>query len=524
MYDLYIHNATIVDGTGRKRYRAHVGVTCGKIVEIGAVPKKQAKRIIDAEGKVLAPGFIDMHSHSDTMILVNPEAESKINQGVTTEVIGNCGNSLAPLAGESLTFVDDHLVEYDLKRTWASVEQYLAAVEAARPALNMAMLAGHGTIRRNILGTANRAPKPSEMEDMEKILKKALLQGAFGMSTGLIYPPGFYGDTSELISLGRVLKKHRGLYASHIRGEGPTLLKAMEEIIAIGQNSRCPVHVSHHKAIGKEQWGKVEKTLTMIDEARSKGIDITGDVYPYEATNTLLQTFLPRWVHEGGVETMLNRLDQEDTVSKIKERFTSGRHRHRSWENVVVSNAPCHPAWEGEDLSTIAKSKNQDVPSTIIDIIAGESGKASVIIFQISEDDICRVLQHPAMMIGSDGSALTMAGKFVNGKPHPRNFGTFPRVLKRYVKNEKVLSLEEAINKMTFMPAKRLGLSKRGLVLPGYYADLVLFDPDQIDDCSDYQNPRQCPMGIDYVMVHGNVAVEKSNFTGIFEGRVLRRK
>jgi N-acyl-D-amino-acid deacylase len=523
---LCITNAKIVDGSSRLAYRGDVMVSGGKIVEVGKLSTRNARRVIDADGRVLTPGFIDIHSHSDTTILLNPDADSKIRQGVTTEIIGNCGNSLAPLNGESLEFVDTHFAGYGLVREWNTVKGYLDFVEKCKPAVNIAMLAGHGTIRRGVMGTKNREPSLEEMSGMKTLLKEALAEGVFGMSTGLIYPPGFFSNTEELIDLAKVLAEDDALYVSHIRGEGPTLIEAITEVIEIARSSGVSVHISHHKATGRAHWGKVKKTLAMIDEARQQHLDVTGDMYPYEATNTLLQTFLPRAIHEDGVEAMLRRLEEEEVRIGLIERLSRTDPYRINWENIILAHARkgINETFEGKTLAEIASTRNKTPPETVLDLIREEEGTASVVILSLSEDDIEKVMLHPVIMIGSDGSCLSTEGPLSQGKPHPRSFGTFPRVLSEYVRGKKVLTLESAVNKMTFLAAKRVGLTGRGLISPGYSADLVLFDPDRINDRATYQNPKQYPEGIDYVIVNGESVVENRVQNGKRPGKVLRKR
>jgi N-acyl-D-amino-acid deacylase len=525
LLDLIISDAKIYDGSSRPYYYGDVGISGSMIRYVGAASGMKAKRRISAAGRVLAPGFIDMHSHSDTTILVNPSADSKIRQGVTTEIIGNCGNSLAPLAGPALEHLDSHLDGYGLSREWTSVREYLNIVCRSRPAVNIAMVAGHGTIRRAVLGNENKTPTPSQMAGMKKLLIEALQDGAYGMSTGLIYPPGFYADTDELVCLATVLQQYAGLFVSHIRGEGPTLIEAVREIIEIGEKTGASVHISHHKATGQPHWGKVKNTLAMIDDARRRWVDISGDVYPYRATNTLLQTFLPRWVHEGGVKVMLEKLQDNDVRYQLVERLRGADTYQIKWENIMLAHTRkgCNGHLEGKNLAEIANIRQVEAAELVIDLICEEEGTASVIIQSMCEEDIEEVLKHHTMMIGSDGSCLTLDGPLGQGNPHPRNYGTFPRVLAEYSRKRGIISLESAINKMSFMSAKRLGLQDRGLIMPGFKADLVLLDYDHVCDMATYEDPKRYPRGIDTVIVNGTAVIDEGEMTGSRSGTVLRR-
>jgi N-acyl-D-amino-acid deacylase len=525
MVDLIIENARIADGSSRPVFWGNVTVLNGRIIEVGQIIDNQASKRLDAEGQVLAPGFIDIHSHSDTTLLVNPQAESKICQGVTTEIIGNCGNSLAPIAASGVYTMEKHLAGYEVPLTWRRASEYLDTLASRKPALNVGMLAGHGIIRRSVLGGDNRQPDTEELGKMAELLEGALEDGAFGLSTGLIYPPGFYAETDELIALAKRLRPYGGFYASHVRGEGSTLVEGVREAIQIGRASHVPVHISHHKAVGRQNWGKVKVTLALIDAARSEGLDVTADMYPYDATNTVLQTFLPRWVHEGGLDRLLERISNQEQRQQILPSLGGPPERPTAWENVVIAKVGLGTdmAWDGKSLASIAEEMGCSVPETVLEIIRKSRGTASVIIFSMCEEDICQVIQHPTVMIGSDGSALTFDGKLATGKPHPRNYGTFPRVISEYVRGKHTISLENAINKMTWLPAKRLGIFQRGLIAPGFYADLVLFDPDKIKDQATYQFPQQKSAGITTVMVNGESVVENGIITGNRPGMVLRR-
>lgn len=485
--DLVIRGGTVVDGTGAAALAADVGIVGGRIVAVGAL-RQRAQRVLDARGLVVAPGFIDVHSHDDMALIRGPRLDFKVMQGVTTVVIGSCGSGVAPVT-------PDYRQHYELflssvlgpaaDFSWSTTAEFYAALEKAGPSLNVAPLAPHGVLRFAAMGMESRPPSAEQMERMKELLEEALTAGAIGLSTGLIYPPGMFAATEELIELCRVVARHGGIYASHIRNEGSRLLEAVEEAIRIGREAGVPVQISHHKAHGRANWGKVVDSLALIDRARAEGQDVTVDVYPYTAGSTLLAVILAGGEEEGGPE------------------------------DVMVAAAPRRPEVEGKTLPEIGEMMGLP-PLEAGQKLVQEDPSVVAIGFGMAEEDVRRVMAHPAAMIGSDG--IPSAG----GKPHPRLYGTFPRVLGTYVRREKVLGLEEAIHKMTDLPARKHRLAERGRLAPGYYADVTVFDARSINDLATYQDPRRYPDGIRYVIVNGEVVVEGSRHTGRNAGRVLR--
>ncbi len=531
MLDLKITGATVVDGTGAPAFSADVGVRDDVITAVGDLGRELAGLTLDAQGLALAPGFIDMHSHSDWRLWANRRAESKIRQGVTTEVVGNCGFSPAPV---SPAFREDLrafalYVPQGMDFGWRSVQEYLDRFAADGCALNVVQLVGHGTLRIAAMGFARRPPTASEHGAMARLVAESLEGGAWGLSTGLIYAPGSYADTTELVELARVAGRHGGFYASHIRGEGATLLDAVAEAIRIGRDGRLPVEVSHLKAAGRRHWGQVAEALALIDAARAEGLDVTADVYPYTGSSTTLRTLLPDWTLEGGVDEMLKRLADPATRTRVAAEIDSGGGggegfaTNVGWDDIMIAYAPTRREAEGQRLSALARAWGVPPVEAALRLIEAERGRAYMILFQLNEADVRRVLAHPAVMIGSDGSALATSGELGQGKPHPRSYGTFPRVLGRYSRDERVLSLEHAIHKMTGLPARKLGLEDRGVIMPGAKADLVVFDPATVRDHASYEDPHRYPSGIEHVLVNGRLAVEHGEHTGSLPGRVLRR-
>ena len=529
MFDLKIDGAMVIDGTGRAGGRADVGIR-GEVIEaIGDLSREPAGRVLNASGRVLAPGFIDMHSHSDWRLWGNRRAESKIRQGVTTEVVGNCGFSPAPT---STAFLEEMrrfalYVPAGMDFSWRSVGDYLRTFDRGGTALNVIQLVGHGTLRVAAMGFARRPPSADELTTMQRLMHDAMEDGAWGLSTGLIYAPGSYATTEEIVAVARVLARQRGFYASHIRGEGATLLDAVREAIRIGREAELPVQISHVKAAGRPNWGKVADALALIDAARAEGLDVMGDVYPYTASSTSLRTLLPDWVLEGGVDAMLKRIEDAGLRSRIRKELEAPPVAGQSlldrvgWDNVMIAWCPKRKDAEGRRIAEIAAARRLDPLDAVFELLRDAQGVASMILFQLDEADLRRALAHPHVMIGSDGSALATSGEMSAGKPHPRSYGTFPRVLGEYAREQRVLSLPEAIHKMTGLPARRLGLRDRGVIRVGARADLVIFDAKRIADRATYEDPHRYPVGVEHVVVNGSIVVKDGDHTGSLPGRVL---
>jgi N-acyl-D-amino-acid deacylase len=532
MFNIILKNAYVIDGTGSRRFKADIGIEGSKIAKIGDLKSEEAAQTIDISGLVASPGFIDMHSHSDFTLLINPKAESKIRQGITTEVVGNCGFSAAPLNGtikEEIRKTMPILEESGLELDWSTMKGYLDRLEKQGIAVNVVPLVGHGNIRACAMGFDNRAPTETELEEMKKRVAKAMEEGAFGMSTGLIYPPGCYAKTGELIELSKVVANYGGIYASHIRGEGDRLFSSVKEAIKIGEEAKVSVEISHHKAGGRANWGKVKETLKMISDARAKGIDVTCDVYPYTAGSFGLASMLPPWAHEGGSEKLFERLRDPKIREKLRKEMEEGTREWPSplkaadWDATVIARSKRHPEFEGKSVEKIARSRGINPFEFVFDLLIEESAAVSVVRFAMCEEDVRLVMQHPFSMIGTDSSAVAPYGILGQGKPHPRGYGTFPRVLGRYVRKEKTLRLEDAVRKMTSLPARKLGLKDRGLIKEGMHADITIFNPETVLDKATYAEPHQYPEGIEYVLVNGKVTVERKEHTEALAGKALRK-
>lgn len=536
-FQLLIKGGTIIDGTGKPAFRGDVGVCDDKITAVGDLSGSEAAETIQAGGLVVTPGFIDIHSHSDFTIMFNRRAESKIHQGVTTEITGNCGLTAAPLSEEHRQEMLDNLLTTlgisgaeSLPWNWYSFGDYLDHLRTEPLGVNLAPLVGHATLRIAVMGADDRAPTEQEMAAMEELLDRCLGEGAFGMSTGLDYPPDSYSRTSELIRLGRVLARRDAWYTSHIRGEAQTLFQAVDEAIRIGEESGCRVEVSHLKAGGMMNWGKASQLLARLDQARNRGVRVTWDQYPYTAWGSGLVDYIPDWVGAGGREKLAERLRdkavRKEIRAEIEREVRQGTHHLNAapWDRVRIAlvQSPENIPLEGKSIAEIAEEQNRDPFDVTFDLLADEKGAVKTLVFCMDEDDVKTIMQHPVTAIATDGRAVAPYGILGKGKTHPRYYGTFPRVLGRYVREEGLFSLETAVYKMTRMPAERMGLRDRGLIAAGMAADLVVLDPETIIDKATFQDPHQYPDGISKVIVAGRVVVDGGEHTGRLCGRILR--
>ncbi len=524
-FDLIIKNGVIIDGTGAPPYKADIGVKGDTIAAIKDLSGAKAEKILDAKGLYVAPGFIDMHSHSDVGIFKVPIADNYIHQGVTTIVNGNCGYSIAPLTdlnkGEYLKRIRDRYPDFNI--TWETFKEYLEAVETVKPSVNIVSLVGHGAVRSAVLGFEPREPGKRDMKLMKEFVREAMQAGAYGMSTGLIYVPSMYGDTDEIIELARVVARYGGIYATHMRNEGLRLIDSIIEAITIGLKSGVSVEISHLKASGRPNWGRVDAALHLISDYIDRGYDISADAYPYTASSTSLSALLPRDIRSGSSEDILERLKDSDIQRRIRERLDNQLFEERflSWRDVLIAYSKNHPEYEGKTLYDIAESLGLDPVDTLLKILMEDELATGMILFGMNEGDVEKVISHPYVAIGSDSSV----GPFGEGKPHPRKYGTFPRVIARYVREKRLMSLPEAIRKMTSLPARKLGLWDRGIIRPGYKADITIFNYYTIEDTATYENPHSYPRGIAYVIVNGEVTLEEGRLNKeVRSGKVLRRR
>ena len=527
-WSLLIRGGSVVDGSGAPARRADVAVEGDRIAAVAPSLAGEAARVVDATGKVVAPGFIDMHSHSDLFYFACPSAESKIRQGVTTEVVGMCSFSQAPVRPEQQALVKGWVGGIgwmpDLK--WESFGQYLDALRGIRPAVNVVHFVGHGALRIAAMGFDARPAEAGEIKTMERHLGEALDAGAWGFSTGLVYPPSSYADTREIIALARAMAPRGGQYSSHIRGESAMLLDSIAEAIRIGEEGGVRVEISHVKASGRENWPKLDAALRMLDDARARGVDVAGDVYPYNAGSTKMDNLMPAWAHEGGISKLLERLADPKVRRRIAdeclvdgERWGTVSQGGVGFDQIFI--AACRRReLEGLNLAELARQSGQPPAEALMNLLLEQQCTVSMVSFSQSIENVAKVLAHPALTIGSDSIPLFEGEGDKPGKPHPRSYGTFPRVLSEYARERRLFSLETAVNKMTGLPAQRLGLRDRGLVQPGYVADLTVFDPRTVKDESTYPDPHRYPSGIPLVVVNGAVAVDDGRVTAR-AGRVL---
>jgi len=517
--ELLIRGGTVIDGTGATRRRADVAVRDGRIVSVGETGTGSGARVIDATGRVVSPGFIDIHSHSDESVLINSALESTVHQGVTTVVAGNCGGASAPVMGLAAEELDRDIARYELARTWTSFGEYAATVERSGSAINFSSLVGHGTLRMCVMGADDRAPTGGELAAMQALLAAALADGAMGLSTGLIYPPSAYGTSAEIAALATVVRERDGLYASHIRNEGDELFAAIEENLEIGRRSGVRVQLSHHKASQTRNWGKVKESTAMIERAQAEGIDVIADQYPYTASSTGLSVTIPKWVHAGGSVVLCERLKDRAVRLRIRGEYTE---TERNWQHIVIARAMHHPEWSGKSVAELADGATQDPLEWTCDALIEHEGAIDIIHHSMDEADVRYVMAKPWICAGSDSRANAPYGPLSFGKPHPRSYGTFPRILGHYARDLGVLTLEDAVRKMTSLTASRLRLRDRGVIRAGAWADLVVFDPERIIDVATYDDPHRYPSGIDHVIVNGTVVTHGDQTLSERPGRFLR--
>lgn len=523
MVDLIIKNCRIIDGTNAPWFRGGVAVKDGRIVKVGQLGDLEAKEVVDGKDHYLTPGFIDIHSHSDTTILTYPQSESRILQGVTTEIGGNCGMSAAPCAPEHEADLKDYLREWWEEDSFPGqrIADFLKEVETKGHSVNFGTLVGHGTLRLAVMGFDAVKPTERQMGQMKALLKQALDDGVFGMSSGLIYPPGSFADTDELAELASVMRPSQALYVTHMRNEGLNLVDGVKEALEIARRAGVPLEISHHKATRKEVWYTgCKTTIAMMKEARANGQDVTFDQYPYIASSTGMDCNLPNWAFEGGVDALFARLQDPELRERIC-RETDESHIGR-WDTIVVGDAPVKNGWAiGKSIPELAEAWGIPSAEACIRLIVEEEGKAREIHFGMCEEDVEYIMSQDFGMIGSDGEGVNLD---YHGMTHPRHFGAFPRVIAHYCRDRQLFSLETAIHKMTGRTAARLGLADRGLIKEGMWADLVLFDFDTIESTPSYRNPKQPCAGIERVYVNGVLTAQDGRHTGALAGKVMRRE
>ncbi|MGB9699071.1 MAG: N-acyl-D-amino-acid deacylase family protein [Thermodesulfobacteriota bacterium] len=532
-FDLAILGGTIVDGTGKPGYKADLGIHHGRIAYIGQINPGESAQEIYANGLVVSPGFIDTHSHSDIMVFAEPELLPKLRQGVTTELLGQDGIGAAPISSKYLTQWRQYMAglsgDPPINWDWRTFGEYVKKLEDKKPGPNLAVLIPQGNIRLVVLGLENIEANSSQMQAMEEEVQMAMEAGAFGISLGMVYLPCIFARRDELIRLFRRCGQNGGFWVVHVRSGGDFLLESIAEVISMAQEADIPLHISHFKAAGRRNWHKMELALEALEKARRDGLEVTFDIYPYTAGSTMFMAILPPWALEGGVSKTLSRLQDPELRQRIQKEFRQPPATEKGpswenyvnfvgWENIIISSVTKeeNSSWVGKSVASIAEENRKEPAEMAFDILLNEEGKVGMILFSMDEEKMIMGLKHPLGMICTDG--------LLGGQPHPRVYGTYPRILGHYVRERKDLSLPEAIRKMTYLPAQRLGLKDRGLLAPGMAADIVVFNPETVIDRATYENPRQYPWGIEHVIVNGIHSVKDGKYTGQRGGQVLKKR
>jgi N-acyl-D-amino-acid deacylase len=527
-FDLLLSGGTLVNGTGAPRRLADVGTRGERIVAVGDLQQHETQRRLDVSGLFVAPGFIDIHAHSELTLLVDPRAASKVRQGITTELSGQCGLSAAPLLGQARDELCVWADRLGLEPDWDSLEDYFRLLENQGLALNFGTLTGHGNLRNAVMGSTARSPTETELDAMARMLAQSLEEGALGLSSGLFYTPGSYADVAELAALGEVVAAYGGLYATHIRNEGRRLENSIEEALMVARTAGVPLQISHLKLASQDLWGQAEQVLGQLEAARAEGLDLGWDQYPYTAAATTMDSMVPPQYHDGGKEALLRRLENPKDRARITHAIRSDTDSDwenltgSGWDNLLLSHHSTQPDLAGRTIADIAAARELDPMETVLDLILETEAQAMIVDFCMDERDMATILRHPLTSIVTDAEAVAADGPLSAGAPHPRAYGTFPRVLGRYVREQGLLTWEEAIHKMTGLPAARLGLRDRGTVREGACADLVVFDPDTIADTATYAQPHQYPEGIHHVLVSGRFVVHDGIQTEDLPGRILK--
>ncbi|QWR76024.1 N-acyl-D-amino-acid deacylase family protein [Candidatus Magnetomonas plexicatena] len=522
MDSFVIKNALVYDGTGAAPKRAAVGVKNGKVSFVSESYVNNGIPVIDADNMALTPGFIDVHSHSDFSIFHYSDAKSKLLQGVTTEVNGNCGFSASPIFNDAKTQMEKEFTSNGIEKRWESKTQYDRALSEFPIGLNIATLTGHGNIRGSVMGYENRKPTEDDLNQMARVLKEQVNAGCCGMSTGLIYLPGAFSDNAEIIEIIKRSGLTDIIYASHMRSEGDKLLESIGETLEVGRRTGVKVHISHLKTSGRRNWHKIGAVIKAIKQAISEGIRVTCDRYPYSASQTSLDAVLPPWVYEGGDEAELQRLKEGQHIRRLKEELAHVVGDLTYWDSVMVSTVKSdkNKYMEGKTIGELCRIKQVEPLDFTISLLIEEQLKVDAIYFSLSEDNLQEILKLPNCMVGSD-SSLKSLDAIGGGKPHPRGFGSFPRYIRKYVLDESLMTLEAGIRKMTAAPAETFNLNGRGIIKEGAYADLVVFSIADIADGATYEAPHTPPRGIRHVFVNGQMAVKDGVFTGTKAGMIL---
>jgi N-acyl-D-amino-acid deacylase len=535
-YDIVIKNGHIIDGSGNPWFKADIGLLKGRIAKIGRINASSATRVIDAKGKFVTPGFIDIHTHSDLALLISDKADSKVRQGVTTEVIGNCGISAAPLNRKNIELHIKHLKPYSthVSLTWSTMKEYFKRLESSGLPMNVAALVGHGTVRIAVMGFDERFPTKDEMDCMKSLVEQAMMSGAFGLSTGLVYPPSCFASTEEIVELCKVVAKYGGIYSTHVRGERETIVEAVKEAITIGEKAEVSVQLSHN-APKYGAWGRLKETLKLVADAREKGVDVTIDNDTQRDWHGTLTSILPPRMHSLEINEIIQTLRDLSKREKVKREIVEdkvpgfgpvGLVKHGRWDKIILFKCEKNKEFIGKSFAEIGKILRKDPFDAYMDMLIEEEDEGEVVFKEyISEDDILTLLKHPWVMISTDSEATASYGIFKEIASYcPASYGEYPRILEVYVRDRGVLAIEDAIRKMTSFPAQKLGVKDRGLLREGMWADIVIFNLREVKDKATGKFPHEYPEGIRYVIVNGVITVAEEEYTGALSGKVLRHR
>jgi len=522
-----IKNGLLIDGLGNDAIEKDILIKNDKILKIDKqIKESKSYNIINAKHLVVSPGFIDPHTHTDENLLINPKAESFIRQGVTTEIGGNCGDSPFPISKDKLEERKKYFKEkYDIDADWVDVNGFYNKMENQGISINYASLLGHGTLRGYVIGYNDIEPTEEQLNIMKSIIEDNLKSGVMGLSTGLEYTPGSFAKTNELIELCKIVAKYNSVYSTHLRNEDDTLIEAVNEAIDIAEKSGVSLEISHLKTCYPRNWNKIDKLLLTLESAKEKGINILADRYPYTAFATSLSACFPIWTREGTSDDFINRLKDVNLSDRIDSYLKEKEIKYGSWENVLISNVDSekNKYCIGKNILELSNINQKNPIQFIKDLLIEEKSNVGMIVFAMSENNLKRILKHPLVVIGSDGSSIAPYGVLGQGNPHPRHYGAFARVLNKYVREEKVLDLPTAIKKMTSITAKKFNIMNRGVIKENFYADITIFDPDEVKDLSEFNKPHQYAKGIKYVLVNGRITINEEEHTGALSGKIIRR-
>lgn len=527
-YDLVISQGLVYDGLGNPGKEVDIGIKGNKIFSLKKnLDKSKAKIVIEAKGLAVAPGFIDAHDHTDLALIANPKAESQVRQGVTTVISGNCGGSPFPVSDIIFEEGKTNAKEvYDIDLNWKDITGFFDRLKEKGMALNYGTLLGHASVRAEVVGLDDISPTENQLKQMQRLVEENIKAGALGMSTGLEYAPGSFAKPPEILALCQTVALNNGVYATHMRSEGDFLLESLEESIDIARKTKVSLQISHLKVAYHRNWSKIDAALSKIEAAHKQGINIHADRYPYIAGSTGLSFYFPLWAKQGTAKDFVARLKDPKLDAKLRSHLKEKEKKLGSWDKVQICSVITkkNKKVEGKTVLEAAREAGKQPYEFMRDLLIDEDNRVSMITFIAKEDNLKRILAHPLVVIGADGEAVAPYGILSRGKPHPRFYGTFPRILGKYARDEKIFSLTKGIQKMTSITAQKFGLRKRGQVKEGYFADLVVFNPDKIIDCATWKDPHQYPKGIDSVIVNGQVVVRDGEHTGKLPGKILNIK